>query len=155
MAGMHSVLQKQAKRSPVSSFALVRGIKNAMENKTKIDHIEFWVRNLQLSLRWYRHLFSIIGWRQIAKNAFSNGETTIYFVEQKVRAQKTIGCRHICFYASSHGMVDKVGAFLKKNKNIIIRGPVASKYKSFRSYTIDFKDLDGYIIEVTADAKPR
>ena len=118
-------------------------------SKIGIDHIEFWVSNLKRSLKFYEGLFKIIKWNKITKNGFSDGETQIYFIQQKVKKQKTTGPRHICFYADSKNMVDKVCAFLKKYKVPIIRGPINSVWKSHRSYTIDFKDPDGYVLEVT------
>ncbi|MFA6428285.1 MAG: VOC family protein [Candidatus Buchananbacteria bacterium] len=119
-----------------------------MKNKVTIKHIEFWSSNLKRSLKFYKGVFSIIGWKFIDRNAFSNGETKIYFIEQPVKAQKTVGPRHICFLASSRHVVDKIGKFLVKNNCGIIRGPAGFRYKNRSSYTVDFRDPDGYVIEV-------
>jgi catechol 2,3-dioxygenase-like lactoylglutathione lyase family enzyme len=119
-----------------------------MENKATIKHIEFWVSDLKRSMRFYKDLFSIIGWNGIEKNAFSNGQIKIYFIEQRVKSQKTIGPRHICFLASSRRIVGEVANLLIKNRADIIRGPLESRYKNRSSYTVDFRDPDGYIIEV-------
>ena len=110
--------------------------------------MEFWVSDLKRSLKFYKTIFEIVGWDRIEKNAFSNGQTKIYFIEQKVKTQKTIGPRHVCFLVSSRKIVDKVGKFLVKNKHKVIRGPWNSQYKNRSSYTVDFKDPDGYVIEV-------
>ena len=119
-----------------------------MKNRAVIKHIEFWVSDLKRSMKFYKGIFRIIGWDYIENNAFSNEETKIYFVEQKVRTQKTIGPRHICFLASSRKMVNEVANFLIKSKADIIRGPLGSQYKNRMYYTVDFRDPDGYVIEV-------
>lgn len=119
-----------------------------MENSATIKHIEFWVTNLKRSMKFYKGLFSIISWKAVGKNAFSNAQTKIYFIEQDVKSKRTIGPRHICFSVNSRKIVDKVGRFLVKSKSNIIRGPLESRYKNRVSYTVDFKDPDGYIIEV-------
>ncbi|MCX6784364.1 MAG: VOC family protein [Candidatus Komeilibacteria bacterium] len=116
-------------------------------NKAVIKHIEFWVSNLKYSIRFYEGVFNGLGWKKIEFNAFSNGQTKIYFVQQKVKAQKTIGPRHICFLVGSRKVVDEVGRFLIKSKGDIIRGPMKLKYKNRSSYGIDFRDPDGYVIE--------
>jgi catechol 2,3-dioxygenase-like lactoylglutathione lyase family enzyme len=74
--------------------------------------------------------------------------TKIYFVEKKVSFLENIGPRHICFEANSKDLVEKVAQFLKKKNADIIRGPVEYTYKSNTAYTVDFRDPDGYIIEV-------
>lgn len=119
-----------------------------MKNKAIIKHLEFWVSDLKQSLKFYNGLFKSIGWSRVDKNAFSNGETKIYFIQQNVKVQKTVGPRHLCFLANSRKTVDEVGKFLSKNKYRLIRGPLELKYKNRSSYTVDFKDPDGYIIEV-------
>lgn len=123
-----------------------------MKNKAAIKHIEFWTPELKRSMKFYNGILSIIGWKEIGENAFSNGQTKIYFTEQDVEAQKTIGPRHICFLAGSHKEVDDVGQFLTKNNCNIIRGPLESHYKNRNSYTVDFRDPDGYVIEVATES---
>lgn len=117
-----------------------------------IKHIEFWVSNLEKSLNFYSQLFSLIGWDQIDKNGFSDGNTKIYFIQEAVSFNKNVGPRHVCFFADSKKTVDRVGEFLKSVNAFIIRGPLESKYKDRVSYTVDFKDPDGYIIEVATKA---
>jgi catechol 2,3-dioxygenase-like lactoylglutathione lyase family enzyme len=119
-----------------------------MGNKAAIKHIEFWVSNFKRSVKFYKGVLEIIGWSHIEKNAFSDGQTKIYFVEQDVKLQKTIGPRHICFLANSRAEVNSVGKFLDKNSYNIIRGPLNYHYKNKNSYTVDFRDPDGYVIEV-------
>ena len=113
-----------------------------------IKHIEFWVSDLERSLKFYRGFFPLIGYKQIDENGFSDGNTKIYFRGKKVVHQDTIGPRHFCFLAASKEIVDEVGTFLGEFPFTIIRGPLVMEYKSRRSYTVDFKDPDGYVLEV-------
>ena len=124
-----------------------------MKNKATIKHIEFWTPNLKRSIKFYKNIFRIIGWKYIEQNAFSNGEIKIYFIEQNVKSGKTVGPRHICFLVNSRNIVDEIADFLTKIKADIIRGPLESQYKNKSSYTVDFRDLDGYIIEVATKSK--
>ena len=117
-----------------------------------IKHIEFWVSNLNVSLKFYDQLFEIIGWNKIDENGFSNDITKIYFIEQPFIFNKNVGPRHICFLAESRNIVEKVAIFLKNNNVFIIRGPIDSGYKERTSYTVDFKDPDGYILEVATES---
>ena len=113
-----------------------------------IKHIEFWVSDLQKSLEFYSQLFPLIGWQQSDETSFGFADAKIYFIQQDVIFNKNIGPRHICFLADSKETVNKVGQFLKDIGAFIIRGPIESKYKNRSSYTVDFKDPDGYILEV-------
>jgi catechol 2,3-dioxygenase-like lactoylglutathione lyase family enzyme len=113
-----------------------------------IKHIEFWVTDLRASLKFYDQLFSILEWKKIDENAFSDGVTKIYFIEQPVSAQRNVGPRHICFLAKSKPVVDSVGAFVRASKRTLIRGPIEATYLNRSSYTVDFKDPNGYILEV-------
>lgn len=119
-----------------------------MNSMGVIKHIEFWVSDLKHSMKFYKGIFIIIGWNYLEKNAFSNGQTKIYFVEQDVKIRKVVGPRHVCFLASSRKVVDRVGEFLLKSEGDIIRGPLNLQYKDRNSYAVDFRDPDGYIIEV-------
>ncbi len=104
---------------------------------------------------FYRPLFSLIGWKGFDDTSFCGGDTKVYFVEKNTSSSDNIGPRHICFLADSREMVDRVGDFLKTAGVKIIRGPLESGYKDRVSYTVDFKDPDGYILEVaTASVRP-
>lgn len=117
-----------------------------------IKHLEFWVSNLDRSLNFYQPLFFIIGWAQYDNNGFRavGSGTKIYFRENNVTKIDTVGPRHICFRALSREVVNKVKEYLLTTKDTkIIRGPIESEYKGKKSYHVDFRDPDGYIIEVS------
>ena len=126
----------------------------SMQNKSGIKHIEFWVSDLSASLKFYEQLFVLIGWKKVDVNAFSDGITKIYFTERVAALQPSLGPRHICFLADSIEMVNVVGELLKTQHVSIIRGPLESWYKDRSSYTVDFKDPDGYILEVATRSMP-
>jgi catechol 2,3-dioxygenase-like lactoylglutathione lyase family enzyme len=112
-----------------------------------ISHIEFWVSDMERSLAFYSPLFSRLGWRQIHDHEFTDGTVKIYFIEKYVAVQDAAGPRHLCFKAESRARVDEVAAFLRSVGAMILRGPCEMKY-SEGYYTVDFKDPDGYILEV-------
>jgi len=113
-----------------------------------IKHIEFWVSDLKGSISFYKKLLEMIGWKQYNQNGFRCGMTKIYFVKKNLSLKENIGPRHICFEADSKETVEKVHDFLKRNDTFIIRGPMEYEYKGNIAYTVDFKDPDGYVVEV-------
>jgi catechol 2,3-dioxygenase-like lactoylglutathione lyase family enzyme len=113
-----------------------------------INHIEFWVSDLTRSLAFYRTVFGIIGWKPVGERAFSSGHVEIYFTERQVRKADTVGPRHICLQATSRDVVDSIAIFLNECDATIIRGPVEVPEYSQGYYTIDFRDPDGYVLEV-------
>ena len=120
---------------------------------TGIKHIEFWVSDIRKSISFYEELFGLIGWEKYDPNGFRCGMTKIYFVEKKVSFNENAGPRHICFEAESKEIVEKVADFLKENGAFIMRGPIEYVYKGSTAYTVDFKDPDGYIIEVATRSR--
>ena len=112
-----------------------------------ISHIEFWVSDMRRSLGFYAPFFPLLGWRQIHDHEFTDGTVKIYFIERPVACQDGVGPRHICFNADSRAKVDEIAAFLRSAGMDIIRGPCEMKY-SEGYYTVDFRDPDGYILEV-------
>jgi catechol 2,3-dioxygenase-like lactoylglutathione lyase family enzyme len=119
-----------------------------MAIKAGINHIELWVSNLERSQAFYAQLFRAIGWRQKGDTEFSSGSTTCYLVEQPVTRVDGVGPRHVCFQAVSRGVVDDVASMLRSASAEIIRGPVEMPEYSKDYYTVDFRDPDGYVLEV-------
>jgi catechol 2,3-dioxygenase-like lactoylglutathione lyase family enzyme len=113
-----------------------------------INHIEFWVSDLKRSQAFYEPLFSAIYWRKLGEGEFSSGSAVIYFVERAVPKSDTLGPRHICFQAASRDVVDAVGKLLADSSATILRGPVEMAEYSEGYYTVDFRDPDGYVLEV-------
>jgi len=121
-----------------------------MENKLNpgINHIEFWVSDIQKSITFYNSFLSLIGWEQISAISFSNGSMVIYFQEMKgVEKTKSLGVRHLCFQAINKEQVDQVYDTLVNGQADIIRGPQIMPY-SKDYYTVDFYDPDGQVTEV-------
>jgi len=121
-----------------------------MESKVKpgINHIEFWVSDLGISMKFYHSFLLAIGWKQISEVSFSDGSMVIYFQEMKdIEKTRSLGMRHICFQATEKGQVDQVYNILTAAKARMIRGPVLMPY-SREYYTVDFYDPDGQVIEV-------
>ncbi|GAA4306651.1 hypothetical protein GCM10023183_22030 [Nibribacter koreensis] len=61
--------------------------------------------------------------------------------------QDTLGVRHLCFRAEDASTVHAVGTYLREVGATIIRGPIEMDY-SAGYITVDFKDPDGYVLEV-------
>lgn len=123
--------------------------------KQGIKHIEIAVSDLQKSLAFYRKLFEMIGWKEVDKNGFKNGNIRVYLKKWDYPVGNSLGVRHICFWAESKKMVDKVGEYIKSTGVKMIRGPLTVPEYSPDYYTIDFYDLDGFMLEVayTPDKK--
>jgi len=119
-----------------------------MDTKAGINHIEFWVSNRARSLAFYEALFRAIGWRHKGEGEFSSGSTTFYLVEKPVKRQDAAGPRHVCFQAVSRAVVDAVATLLRERSAEIIRGPLEMPEYSTGYYTVDFRDPDGYVVEV-------
>ena len=113
-----------------------------------INHIEFWVSDLEISMKFYNSFLSFIGWKQMSSASFSNGSMVIYFQEKKeVEKTRSLGMRHLCFQAIEKGQVDLVFDALVTEQAKFIRGPLLMPY-SKDYYTVDFYDPDGQVIEV-------
>lgn len=113
-----------------------------------LNHIEFWVSSLERSVPFYDDLFSLIRWKKLSQTAYSSGSVEIYLVEKRnMERRDALGPRHLCFQATSREMVDEVGRWLKERDHTVIRGPLEQSY-SEEYYTVDFRDPDGYILEV-------
>jgi len=120
-----------------------------MQDKTSgINHIEFWVSNLAHSVKFYSPIFAALGWRKMSDTEFSSGSTMFYFVEKPVHRADSAGPRHICFQAGTRKTVEAVAKILAEQHATIIRGPVEMPDYSKGYYTVDFRDPDGYVMEV-------
>ena len=113
-----------------------------------INHIEFWVSDLKRSLEFYEPVFKTVGWSKLGEGEFSSGSCVVYFIEQAVKRVDAVGPRHICFQAGSREQVDAVAEILTQRSAVLIRGPLEMPQYSQGYYTIDFRDPDGYVIEV-------
>ncbi|OKL40037.1 VOC family protein [Pontibacter flavimaris] len=120
-----------------------------------INHLEFWVKDLEESLAFYRELFPLIGWYELNKTSFSCGLHEVYFKQMPVQLHDSLGVRHIYFHAPSREVVDRVGAWLQSINADIIRGPQPMLQYTPEYYTVDFRDPNGFVLEVafTPDIK--
>ncbi|AKD04143.1 VOC family protein [Pontibacter korlensis] len=113
-----------------------------------ISHLEFWVKNLEESLAFYSQLFPMIGWYELTKTSYSCGTHEIYFKEVPVLLHDSLGVRHICFHANTREMVNTVGEWLQQIQGDIIRGPKPMPEYTEQYYTVDFRDPNGFVLEV-------
>jgi catechol 2,3-dioxygenase-like lactoylglutathione lyase family enzyme len=113
-----------------------------------INHIEFWVSDLQRSMKFYAPIFEATGWHKLSETEFSSSTCVLYFVEKAVKRSDAIGPRHLCLQAGSREMVESVAELLKKQKAEVLRGPIEMPEYSPGYYTVDARDPDGYVIEV-------
>ena len=67
---------------------------------------------------------------------------------KEVPKTDTAGPRHLCFQATSRDVVDAVGSLLTGSGATVLRGPVEMADYSQGYYTVDFRDPDGYVLEV-------
>jgi len=120
-----------------------------------INHVEFWVKDLEASLSFYSKLFPMIGWYELTRTSFSCGQHEIYFKEMPVLFHDSLGVRHICFHAVSREVVNSVGTWLKEIGATVIRGPQEMPQYDKSYYTVDFRDPNGFVLEVahTPDIK--
>jgi len=119
-----------------------------MSTHSGINHIEFWVTNLARSSSFFTPILGAIGWRKLSDSEFSSGSTVLYLVEKIVPKADSVGPRHLCFQANSRNAVDTVAKLLRDQNATILRGPVEMPDYPKGYYTIDFRDPDGFVIEV-------
>jgi catechol 2,3-dioxygenase-like lactoylglutathione lyase family enzyme len=117
-----------------------------------IHHVEFTVSNLTASSGFYGPLLLALGWKELRLGMYIKDGCEIYLKEARVDASdRSRGPRHICLRAGSRDEVDRVGALLRAGKAQVIRGPLAMPQYSASYYTVDFRDPDGFVIEVAHD----
>lgn len=134
----------------VYSLLKIEFTTNQPSNRTQtgINHIEFWVTDLVVSIPFYKGILELIGWQQVGTKSFATATMEIYLKEMpRLTKSNSIGVRHICFQAHNKWEVDNVATFLKTKNTPIIRGPIVMNY-SEGYYTINFFDPDGFIVEV-------
>ena len=113
-----------------------------------INHLEFWVSDLSRSFPFYQGLFQRIGWTQLNHFSFATATCDFYLVEKPgMVRQDGVGVRHVCFQAEDAATVHAVSAYLQEVGATVIRGPLEMDY-SEGYLTIDFRDPDGYVLEV-------
>jgi catechol 2,3-dioxygenase-like lactoylglutathione lyase family enzyme len=122
------------------------------EWKPGVNHVEYWVSDLERSRAFFAGLFELLGWKRLSDNAFSAGDIEIYLATPPsgvaiAPGAPSFGARHLCFQATSRAMVDAVGAYLVAAGVRVARGPKEMPY-SEGYYTVDFADHDGSILEV-------
>ncbi len=113
-----------------------------------INHLEFWVKDLEESLKFYSRLFPMIGWYELTRTSYSCGNHEVYFKEMPVAFHDSLGVRHICFHATSRDVVDQVGEWLNSINADVIRGPQEMPHYDATYYTVDFRDPNGFVLEV-------
>jgi catechol 2,3-dioxygenase-like lactoylglutathione lyase family enzyme len=115
-----------------------------------IRHIEFWSSDVEKSVLFYESFLSMLGWARVDKNGLVCDQTKIYFCGKTIPLRETLGPRHICFRADNREDVDKIADALKSRGISILHGPGELHPGS---YMVVFKDLDGYILEVSYKTK--
>ncbi len=116
---------------------------------TAIHHIEVTVSDLKRSIEFYKALFLELGWTELRSGMYILDGCEVYLKEGKSSDSSShYGPRHVCFRARSRDEVNRVGALLKSRGASIIRGPLAVPKYSATYYTVDFRDPDGFVLEV-------
>ena len=117
-----------------------------------IHHIEISVSALARSSDFYKSLLLGLGWKELRPGMYLKDSSEVYLKAAAATGSGPHhGPRHICFRASSRDEVDRTGALLKSRKASIIRGPLAMPNYSATYYTVDFRDPDGFVLEVAHD----
>ena len=117
-----------------------------------IHHIELTVSDLVRSLDFYKTLLLALDWKELRSGIYLKDGCEIYLKAAPISdAGLHCGPRHICLRASSRDEVDRIGALLTSRGTPIIRGPLAMQKYSATYYTVDFRDPDGFVLEVAHD----
>jgi catechol 2,3-dioxygenase-like lactoylglutathione lyase family enzyme len=117
-----------------------------------IHHIELSVSDLARSGDFYRALLLGLGWKELRPGMYLKDGCEVYL--KAVAAAESgprHGPRHVCFRAASRDEVDRTGALLKSRGASILRGPQAMPQYGETYYTVDFRDPDGFVLEVAHD----
>ena len=115
-----------------------------------IHHVELTVSDLSRSGAFYAAIFRDLGWKPLSPTMFILDGCEVY-LKQAVLADATgprAGARHICVQADSRDVVDRVAATVRSLGATVLRGPQPMPQYSPTYYTVDFRDPDGFVLEV-------
>ncbi len=114
-----------------------------------IHHVELSVSDLQRSAAFYRSLLLELGWNEARPGMYHKDGCEIYLkAAPGAGSGAHYGVRHLCLRAGSREEVDRVGARLAARSVSILRGPQAMPEYGATYYTVDFRDPDGFVLEV-------
>ena len=116
-----------------------------------IHHIEMNVSELGRSRDFYGTLLPALGWTQLRPGTYIHDGCEIYLKAAVLTGADSHahgGPRHLCFRAGSRAEVDRIGEILEGRGATVLRGPMAMPEYSATYYTVDFRDPDGYVLEV-------
>ena len=119
---------------------------------TPIHHVEVSVSDLERSRAFYKSLLLALGWNEARPGMYLKDGCEIYLkATTGAEHGPHYGARHICLRASSREEVDRVGALLAAAKVPTLRGPKSMLEYGPTYYTVDFRDPDGFVLEVAHD----
>jgi catechol 2,3-dioxygenase-like lactoylglutathione lyase family enzyme len=117
-----------------------------------LSHIEITVSDLARSRDFYKSLLVGLGWKELAPGMYLKDGCEVYLkAEVLSHTGPCYGPRHLCFRAGSREEVDRIGVLLESDNAVIIRGPLPMPTYSATYYTVDFRDPDGFVLEVAHD----
>jgi catechol 2,3-dioxygenase-like lactoylglutathione lyase family enzyme len=118
-----------------------------------IHHIEMSVSSLARSRDFYAALFRDLGWTELQPTMWIQDGCEVYLKEVKPDegAGARPGPRHVCFRAQSREVVDNVARTVRSLGAAVLRGPQPMPQYSPTYYTVDFRDPDGFVLEVCHD----
>ena len=118
-----------------------------------INHIEMSVSNLGRSAAFYGALFRELGWKELRPGMWIEDGCEVYLKETKAPGAPgaAFGPRHVAFRAPSREAVDRVAEAMRSMGATVIRGPQPMPEYSATYYTFDFRDPDGFVLEVCHD----
>jgi catechol 2,3-dioxygenase-like lactoylglutathione lyase family enzyme len=117
-----------------------------------IHHIEMNVSDVARSCDFYKSLLLGLGWKELRPGMYLKDGCEVYLKAAAAAGSgPRHGPRHVCFRAASRDEVDRTAALLKSKDASILRGPLAMPEYGATYYTVDFRDPDGFVLEVAHD----